>query len=57
MSLYMAITNDKYELPLIVGSAVEVAKWAGCRTDNIYRSAKQKDKYNGKYNGYKIIKV
>ena len=57
MNVYMAVTNDKYELPLFVGTAVEIAEWAGCRTDNIYRSVIYEHKYNGKNNGYRIIKV
>lgn len=57
MNMYMAVTNDKYELPLFVGTAVEIAEWAGCRTDNIYRSVVYGNKYNGKNNGYRIIKV
>lgn len=41
MKVYMAVTNDIYELPLIVGTAAEIAKWAGCKTHNIYRSVSQ----------------
>lgn len=57
MNLYMAVTTDIYELPLIVGTAAEIAKWAGCRADHICRSALYAHKYNGKNKGYKIIKV
>ena len=57
MSLYMAVTSDKYELPLAVGTAAEIARWVGCTTAHIYRSALYPKRYNGSINKYKIIKV
>lgn len=57
MSLYMAITSDRYELPLAVGTAAEVARWAGCKTATIYSYVSGCKKCNGKRRGYNIIKV
>lgn len=44
--LYEVVTTDKYELPLIVGTAKEVAAFAGTSTNNVYAALKQK---NSKY--------
>ena len=34
--LYLIVTRDKYELPLFVGSAVEVAEKAGITLNALY---------------------
>ena len=37
--VWMKVTNDKYELPVLVAdSAPELAKMLGCRPNNIYSS-------------------
>lgn len=53
----MAVTSDRYELPLVVGTAVEVARWAGCKTATIYSYVSGCKECNGKRRGYNIIKV
>lgn len=45
--LYMAVTKDRYELPIAVaGSAVELAKMVGTSADTV-RSLISKNLYNG----------
>lgn len=34
--IYMIVTNDKYELPLFVGSIYEVAEKAGTTANAVY---------------------
>ena len=41
-AVYEVVSNDKYELPLIVGTAKEVAAFAGTSTNNVYAALKQK---------------
>lgn len=54
--LYMAVTADKYELPICVEDSVhDLAKWAGI-SDNTLSSNLSKHK-NGKNRGYKFVKV
>lgn len=40
--VYEVVTTDKYELPLIVGTAKEVAAFAGTSTNNVYAALKHK---------------
>lgn len=35
-NIYMIVTEDKYELPLFVGTVEEVAEKAGCSVNTIY---------------------
>lgn len=59
MKLYMAVTADKYELPLCVGTAREVAAFAGVNLDNFYSQITKtaQGKATGKLSGRKLIKV
>lgn len=34
--IYMIVTNDKYELPVFVGTAQEVADYQGVKVGSIY---------------------
>lgn len=54
--LYMAVTPDKYELPLAVEETItELASKLGERRDNL--SSNLSKKRSGKNKGYKIVKV
>ncbi len=53
--LYMAVTPDKYELPIFVGNSTEVAEWAGITLNALYSSVYHKR--SGSVNGYKLVKV
>lgn len=53
--IYIAVTADKYELPLFVGNGREVAAWAGITENNLH-SQVSKHK-SGKNRGYKFVKV
>lgn len=57
MTLWLKVTNDKYELPLIVAdSAKELAEQLGKRTNNIY-SAISKARRRGKNPVYRKVVV
>jgi hypothetical protein len=52
----MAVTSDKYELPIYVGSnAKELAEHFGVSINNVYSSISHKS--TGRYRGYKFVKV
>lgn len=54
-NLYMATTADELELPLCVGSSVEVARYLGIPVSRVYYSAcRQK---SGEIKGYKIFRI
>lgn len=53
--LYMAVTADKYELPLIVGTAKEVAAYGGITTSGM--SSMISNGRNGKVNKFKYVKI
>lgn len=54
--VYMAVTSDKYELPIYVGStARELAEHFGVSINNVYSSISHKS--TGRYRGYKFVKV
>lgn len=54
-NLYMATTADELELPLCVGSSVEVARYLEIPVSRVYFAAcRQK---SGKIKGYKIFKI
>lgn len=53
--LYMAVTADKYELPLFVGNVKEVATWAGITENNLHSQISKH--MSGKNRGYKFVKV
>lgn len=56
MSIYMAVTTDKYEHPVcVVDTGAELARWLGISKDCLY-SAISKG-LSGKTRGYKIVKV
>ena len=62
MKLYMAVTADKYELPLCVSEqALDVARYLGISRDRVVNLAskykKDKETYNGRSRGYNIIKI
>ena len=59
MKLYMAVTADKYELPLCVGTAREVAAFCGINMDNFYSQVSKtaQGKISGKLCKRKLIKV
>lgn len=39
-AIYVLTTNDKYELPLIIGTKQEIALFVGTHADNVPRNAK-----------------
>ena len=57
--LYMAVTADKYELPLVVGNSVEVAAWANMSINSLqcavasYKSGR----LTGRLTGMKFVSV
>lgn len=54
--LYMAVTTDKYELPLYVAdNAKELAEWAGVSENSIYVCVSLGR--TGKTRGCKFVKV
>lgn len=55
MKLYMAVTADKYELPIDFGTSKELGKKFGVSEITVRTSAKQKR--SGKEQGYKFILV
>ena len=55
MKLYMAVTADKYELPLAVGSARDIAQYGGVSVSTVQTSVCRK--YSGLQNGYKYVVV
>ena len=55
--LFLKVTNDKYELPLVVAdSAAELAKRTGTTQTNIY-SAISHTKTRGGWSCYKIVEI
>lgn len=54
-TLYMAVTPDKYELPIFVGNSSEITTWAGISLNALYSSVNKKR--SGSRNGYKLVKV
>lgn len=62
MKLYMAVTADKYELPLVVAdSAMELARCLNRNVQSIYQELSPSRRYRlafaGKYRGYRLIKL
>lgn len=55
MTLYMAVTADKYELPLAVGTSEDIARFAGIKRMTVYNYIARK--MSGKKNGYKLVRV
>lgn len=55
MDLFMAVTLDRYQLPLFIGTRKEVAQWANLSPDNI--SAYVGRGLKSYKNGCKFIKV
>ena len=55
MKLYMAVTADEYELPLIIGSAEEVARFGGVTKYTVLSSITRK--CSGKQKGFKYTWV
>ena len=55
MTLYMAVTPDELELPLLVGTIEEIAKALNISKNTIY--SKVWKKCNGKASGYKLVKA
>ena len=54
--LYMAVTADKYELPICVEDSVKkLAKWAGISENTL--SSRISKESSGKTSGIKFIKV
>lgn len=55
-TLYLAVTADKYELPVVVcDSAKELAYRYGIKTSSLYSAISYG--LSGKYNGVKFVKV
>lgn len=54
-NLYMVTTTDELELPLCVGSSVEVARYLGVPVSRVYYSASRQQ--SGKFKGYKIFRI
>ena len=59
MKLYMVVTSDKYELPLAIGSAQEIADYLGVLRKTVYEQAcgTHQARCNGKITKRKIIKI
>lgn len=55
MTLYMAVTADKYELPLVVGTLYQVAEYGGVQVKTVQQSISLKR--SGKLNGFKYVRV
>lgn len=55
MTLYMAVTADKYELPLVVGTLYQVAEYGGVRLKTVQQSISLKR--SGRLNGFKYVRV
>nr|DAT64320.1 MAG TPA: hypothetical protein [Caudoviricetes sp.] len=56
MRLYMAVTADKYELPLIVSDRItEIAEYTGTSNKSVLESIRLK--LSGKYKKIKYVKV
>lgn len=56
MKLYMAVTADKYELPLIVSDKVkDMAKYSGTSENNVYQGISHN--FPGRKTKMKFIKV
>lgn len=54
--MYMAVTTDKYELPLFVAdTARELGKHFGVSQNTVYSSISKG--LSGKKNGYRFVKV
>lgn len=52
----MAVTADKYELPICIeDTATLLAKKLGVDRNHIYSHISKNS--NGRYNGYKVVKV
>ena len=53
----MKVTNDEYELPVLVAnSAVELAKMIGCSPNNIYSSISH-SKHRGQRTSFRRVKI
>lgn len=58
MKLYVAVTNDRLELPLIVEDAPgKLAQKLGIKATQVYFATACKTKNKGKQSGYKILKI
>ena len=55
MTLYMAVTADKYELPLVVGTLYQVAEYGGVQLKTVQQSISLKR--SGRMNGFKYVRV
>lgn len=55
MTLYMAVTADKYELPLVVGTLYQVAEYGGVQLKTVQQSISSKR--SGRLNGFKYVRV
>lgn len=56
MTLYMAVTADKYELPMAVeDTGAALARRLGCRPENIYHDISAKAP--GTIRGFKFLKI
>lgn len=56
MRLYMAVTADEYELPLIVSDKVkDIAKYSGTSESNVYYGINYD--YSGKRKKMKFVRV
>ena len=55
MTLYMVVTADKYELPLVVGTVEDIARFAGIKRLSVYKYIARR--MSGKRNGYKLVRV
>lgn len=58
MMQYIAVTNDKYELPFACSdTAIGLAKMLGITPNAVSSAICRSDMYNGRIKGYKIIGV
>lgn len=56
MKLYMAVTADEYELPLIVSDKIkDIAKYSGTSESNVYQGIYYD--YSGKRKKMKFVRV
>jgi hypothetical protein len=57
-SIWLKVTHDKYELPVMVAdSAEELAKLLGCSVNNIHASRSHAKKHEGWWTPYRRVEV
>lgn len=57
--IYMAVTSDRFELPISVGTAQQVAESLGIKKSSVQEMAckSHSNRCSGERSGYRIIKI